>query len=83
MPNCVRERQNSEDALRLLRARLRIHTGVKRAQRYYFIFVFFLPIVSIVTASTPCLSGGTKWVSLVALLVGASDALWIGNPPYN
>lgn len=77
MPNCVRERQNSEDALRLLRARLRIHTGVKRAQRYYFIFVFFLPIVSIVTASTPCLSGGTKWVSLVALLVGASDALWI------
>lgn len=77
MSNRVREKQNSEDALRLLRARSRIHASVKRAQRYYFLFVLLLPIVSIVTASTPFLSEGVKWVSLVALVVGASDALWI------
>ena len=73
--NAVGERQNEDGMVDLLRARKRIYGQVKRVQRAYFIFIFLLPIISLIVAFQ--LQAAKPWISLLALTVGAIDAMFI------
>lgn len=75
--NAIGERQNTDRMINLLRARARIYARVKGVQRIYFFFILALPVVSLVVAFH--LNDAKPWVSLVALTIGAIDALFIDS----
>ncbi|WP_313928328.1 S-4TM family putative pore-forming effector [Pseudoxanthomonas sp.] len=75
--NAIGERQNADGMINLLRARKRIYGQVKLVQGAYFTFIFFLPIISLVVAFQ--LQAAKPWISLLALVVGAIDSMFIDS----
>lgn len=71
--NEISVRQNSPQMLKLLWARNRIFATVKRIQAWYFAFTFALPTASLLVSLfwAPL----KPWVSLLAIVVGAVDAM--------
>lgn len=74
MSNGIGNRQNEAGMIKLLWARKQIFKRVKRVQGFYVLFTFALPAVSLIVALQ--FEGYKKWVSLVAIAVGALDALF-------
>ena len=69
--NDITSKQDSAQALNLLRARRRTLDAVKRVQRVYFFIVMLLPIASVFAASF--WMEAKLWVSAVAVLVTIID----------
>jgi hypothetical protein len=69
--NDIVVKQDSADALNLLRARRRALDAVKRVQRVYFFIVMLLPILSVLAASFWV--EAKLWVSGAAVLVTVID----------
>lgn len=75
--NGIGERQNKPEMIKLLWARKQIYKHVKRVQGFYFAFTFALPSASLLVAlSYEC---HKPWVSLIAIVVGAVDALFFDS----
>lgn len=72
--NEIGSRQNEPEMLNVLWARKQIYRRVKRLQGWYFAFTFALPAVSLLAALY--FVALKPWVSLLAIVVGASDAIF-------
>lgn len=70
--NPIKERQNSPEMIRLLRARRAIYGNVQRVQRTYFGVIFLLPTLALTAALF--LPSAKGLVAFVAFFVGLSDA---------
>lgn len=71
--NEIGVRQNTPEMIKLLWARNRLFARIKSIQAWYFGFTFVLPTASLLVALY--YAEYKPWVSLIALLVGALDAL--------
>lgn len=73
LSNDIGLRQNEPEMVKLLWARKQIYKRVKLIQRCYFAFTFALPAASLLVALS--YADYKPWVSLVAIVVGAADAM--------
>ncbi|MGR4877056.1 S-4TM family putative pore-forming effector [Pseudoxanthomonas sp. LARHCG66] len=71
--NEISARQNTPEMLKILWARNRVFARIKHVQAWYFGFTFALPTASLLVSLY--FAPLKPWVSLLALTVGAIDAL--------
>ncbi|HEL4101826.1 S-4TM family putative pore-forming effector [Stenotrophomonas maltophilia] len=77
LSNGIEGRQNEPEMVKLLWARKQVYKRVKQIQGFYFAFTFALPVASLLIALH--YAAYKPWVSLLAIAVGAADAMFFDS----